>query len=360
MLPADSTYGGGTTTTKPPNTTTQPANAQVGQAVPTTAGLMGAASTQVASAPNTSFTPAQASTTYYNPATATATGYNAATGTAQTYDPTKVDRTGTTYDPTQQTVQGNQLVSNQLNDLTAGNSKYIQQARQQGTQQAARSGLMTSSIAAGSAERAAVSAALPIAQADAARYGQVADANQTASNTAKQFNAGQTLTSSVTDANATNTASQFNTGQKNQMTQANNDATNRASEFGANAQNTNSQFNANSINQAGAFNAGSANTNSQFNAGQTNSGLMGQAQLAQQGYQFDRSLNAQQSNQYFGSQYQREQQMSQVLTSIYNNPNLTPAQQQQAADNAKTIFQGLWNATNTTFAAGVPQVFTNV
>lgn len=283
--------------------------------------------------PQTTSTPKMASSglmsaaTQWKPAQATTSTYNPSKASTTTYDPTKVDRTGTTYDPTTQQVQDNQLTSNQLTDLTSGNSKYIQDARQTGAEQAAKSGLMTSSIAAGNAERAAVQAAEPIAQADAARYGQVADENQSAQNQADQFNANSNLSASEQDAAAQNTASQFN----------------------ANAQNQTSQFNANSQNQAAAFNAGAQNQTSQFNAGQTNSVTTAQHQLG-----------AQQTNNYIGMTNNREQEMAAVLQGIYNNPDLTPEQQQQAAANAKSVFQGLWNATDNTFSAGVPQIFTNV
>jgi hypothetical protein len=327
--------------------TVTPNTGQVGQAVPitptTTTGLMGtAAGTGSKSA--SIYNP-----TGYNAQQATTSTYKPVTGTASTYDPTNVDRTGTTYDPTLQTVQGDQLVSNQLTDLTSGNSKYIQSARQAGLEQAARSGLMTSSIAAGSAERSAIQQALPIAQADAARYGTVADANQAAQNTAGQSNANANLAAATADANAANTAGQFNANAANQITAENMDAQNTAGQFNANAANNTSQFNANSTNQASAFNANSANEAGQFDAGQTNANN-----------QFNTNLNAQQSNLWFGTTQNREQEMAAVMQSIYENSNLTPEQQQQAANNAKTIFQGLWNATNATFAQGVPSVFTNV
>lgn len=320
----------------------------------------------MAAATATTRQPAQTNTAAtYNPTgyiakTAGASTYNPATGTASTYDPTKIDRTGTTYDPTLQTVQDNQLVSNQLTDLTSGNSKYIQDARQQGLEQASRSGLMTSSIAAGNAERSAIQAALPIAQQDAARYGSVADQNMAATNTAGQFNAGQTLQASAADAGAENTAGQFNAQSNNQMTQANMDAKNTAGQFNSTAQNNADQFNANSFNQAAAYNANASNEAGQFNVGQINGMNQSAQNLAEQQYQYDRTLNAQQSNAFFGQQYQREQQLSAVLSSIYENPNLTAEQQQQAAANAKVVLQGVWNATNQTFASGVPDIFTHV
>lgn len=308
---------------------------------------------------------AQASAATYNasgytPTDATTNTYKPATGNASTYDATNVDRAGTTYDPTQQAVQGNQLVSNQLTDLTSGNNKYIQDARQTGLEQAAKSGLMTSSIAAGNSERAAVQAALPIAQADAARYGSVADQNMAAANQAGQYNAGATLNASTTDANAANTAGQFDAQSQNSMTQANMDAANTAGQFNANAGNQTSQFNANSGNQASAYNANASNEAGQYNAGQINSTSQfntGQTNNNQLAYS---QLGAQQSNLWYGTEQNREQEMSAVMQSIYSNSNLTPAQQEQAAANAKTVFQGLWNATDATFAQGVPDVFTHV
>lgn len=340
--------------------------------MPTTTGLMGTAANPRQGA--TGFQPAQvgSTSTYtptgYNPFGASASAYNPATGAAQTYDPTKVDKTGVNYDPTTQAVQGNQLVSNQLTDLTSGNSAYIRDARQQGLEQAARSGLMTSSIAAGNSQRAAIQAALPIAQADASRFGSVADQNMAAGNQAKQFNAGANLNVATSDANAANAAGQFNANAGNQMTATNMAAKNEAGQFNANAANTTSQFNANSANQAsaysanaanegGQFNAGQVNANTQFNAGQFNASALAQNQLAENQHQYDSSLVAQQTNNWLSWQNQREQAMGQILASIYQNPNLTPTQQQQAADNAKTIYQGLWTATNNTFASGVPQIF---
>lgn len=362
------------TTALPGSTMTTMTSVPPVSAIPVNGGLMAAAS-KARPGGNTAWSPAASSATIYNPAgytaqNAGARGYSASQGHAATYDPTLANRDGTSYNPTTQTVGQNQLVSNQLTDLTRGNSKYIQDARQQALEQSARSGLMTSSIAAGNATRAAIQAALPIAQQDAARFGSVADQNMAATNQAGQFNAGQGLQLSLADAGAANTADQFNANAGNQMTATNLDAANRAAEFGANATNSASQFNANSANQAGAYNAGATNEAGQFNVGQIN-GInqhnadqwnaitQGQQAQAEQQNQFDRTLNTQQANQFFGSTFQREQQMASVMQSIFENPNLTPAQQQQAADNAKVVMQGLWTATNNTFAAGVPSIFTN-
>lgn len=63
-------------------------------------------------------------------------------------------------------------VSGKLNGLLASDSPYIKQARQAGTRDAAKRGLLNSSIAAGSAETAAIAAAAPIASQEASQTAQ--------------------------------------------------------------------------------------------------------------------------------------------------------------------------------------------
>lgn len=108
-----------------------------------------------------------------------------ATGVAPAYmtppeDITTV-RPGTTFvDPTKGTVAG------QLSTLLAAESPYIEQARRRGEEQAARRGMLTTSISAGAAEREAIAAALPIAQQDAETYARVLGRQQE-----QEFAAGQ-------------------------------------------------------------------------------------------------------------------------------------------------------------------------
>lgn len=89
----------------------------------------------------------------------------------------------------------NSLVSGQLNQLLNGDSPYLQRARARATELANSRGLMNSSIAASAGEAAAIDAAMPIAQADAAanlgaqRYG--ADANNTFAQQGNAFRFGQ-------------------------------------------------------------------------------------------------------------------------------------------------------------------------
>lgn len=75
-------------------------------------------------------------------------------------------------------VQNQELVENRLNNLLSGDSAYIQNARLRGLQGAGKRGLLNSSIAAGSAERAAIESGLPIASADAQTYLQTRMQNQ--------------------------------------------------------------------------------------------------------------------------------------------------------------------------------------
>lgn len=64
----------------------------------------------------------------------------------------------------------NELVSNQLQALLNRDSPYMRNAEQRGVEFAQRRGNLNSSIAAGSARRAALEAAMPIANADAQAY----------------------------------------------------------------------------------------------------------------------------------------------------------------------------------------------
>lgn len=98
-----------------------------------------------------------------------------------------------------QTPQANATVQNQLNDLTASDSRYIGQARNSAAAEAAARGLGNSSYAAGNAEAAAIRAALPIATADAGMFAQAALANQEALN--RQQLADQQNQTSIATAN---------------------------------------------------------------------------------------------------------------------------------------------------------------
>jgi hypothetical protein len=85
---------------------------------------------------------------------------------------------GATY----QSVDPNALTSAQLQGLLSSDSPYIQGAVAAGQRQAGSTGQLNGSMAAGSAENAAIAAGLPIAQANAQQLASIANANQTAAN----------------------------------------------------------------------------------------------------------------------------------------------------------------------------------
>lgn len=125
------------------------------------------------------------------PAPTTATGYN----------PTKV------ADPSQWTIDGKQTVAGQVQDLIAQNSPLIEQARTNAKQQMNARGLVNSAMGVSAGETAAYSAALPIAQADAATYAKAAG-----------YNTDQINQKNLQDAQFTNAASQFNAAAINDAT----------------------------------------------------------------------------------------------------------------------------------------------
>lgn len=73
------------------------------------------------------------------------------------------------WDATGKWIPEDESTASRLGGLLGANSSYIQSARASGMRTAERRGLQNSSIAAGAAESAAISAAAPIASEDAAR-----------------------------------------------------------------------------------------------------------------------------------------------------------------------------------------------
>ena len=90
--------------------------------------------------------------------------------------------------PETREVQDEELTSHQLNKLLSSDSKYMQDARRQGLEQAAAMGGLGGTAAAGASMQAAVRAGLPIAQADAQAFQQAASENMAALNQYAQLN----------------------------------------------------------------------------------------------------------------------------------------------------------------------------
>lgn len=85
---------------------------------------------------------------------------------------------------TTRSVQAPETVRSQLTALLAEDGDYIQQARRGASEAAAARGMLSSGMAAGAAQAAAIQAGLPIAQQDASWYGQTASDNMDAYNRA--------------------------------------------------------------------------------------------------------------------------------------------------------------------------------
>ena len=113
-------------------------------------------------------------------------------------------------------------------------------------------------------------AAQAVAQANTQLQQQMALSNQSAQNTASQYNANAADTMARSNAALINQAAQFNAGNIQADRQYNSTAANQAAQFGANANNTMAQFNAGASNTAGQFNTGANNNALQFGANANN------------------------------------------------------------------------------------------
>ncbi len=204
-------------------------------------------------------------------------------------------------DPTLRTVQDNELVQRQLEQIIGNDSPLIQRARARATEQMNARGLVNSSMALGAADTAVYDAALPIAQADAATYSGAARDNQAVQNSMAQFNAGESNQTGRTNAGLINQAAQFGAQAGNTASLANADSANRAA-----LQTNQQQF------QASTFNAEQANTNArtqtdmQFRAALANSDAQTRAALAV----LDNEFAAQRQSSGTASEVWRQYQQS--------------------------------------------------
>lgn len=98
-------------------------------------------------------------------------------------------------------VTGNELVENRLNNLLQTDSRYIQNARQRGAEYAASRGNINSSIGAGASERAALEAAMPIAESDAGVYRDANQGNFESLNQLRQMRTAAELDNWLSDSN---------------------------------------------------------------------------------------------------------------------------------------------------------------
>ena len=96
-----------------------------------------------------------------------------------------------------QTVDPNQTMSYQLNNILDRDSDFMRRAAQFGIDRSSSRGLGNSSIAAGNAMGSMIDRAMPIAGFDASRYGRVGDLNQGEANAMANNNATRALQASM-------------------------------------------------------------------------------------------------------------------------------------------------------------------
>lgn len=256
-------------------------------------------------------------------------------------------------------VQGNELVRNQLNDLVDSNGRYIQGARLRANEAASARGLLTSSMAGGAAERAAIDAALPIASQDAATFGNTAQANMDARNRdllADQSNLSGLFGQSMgirANLDESERSRAFTTGEN----AAQRGFEGEQAQFNRDFQGSQSQADREQrlleAANARTFEGSQTQLNRDFSASQQLSDQAFQSAQADQRYQEGRI------GSYFNFVAQREANLNNTLNAIYSNPNLSASEQAAAAANARAVMGSLSTSFNTVLADGIPPIFAN-
>jgi len=217
----------------------------------------------------------------------------------------------------QQTVDPNSLVSNQLSGLLSSNSPYINQAIAQSQAQSAGRGLLNSSIAGGAGENAAISAAVPIAAANAQEYAAVGAANQQAATAIQGANIQKSAT-----LGAANIQASVQKMEANQQFQ----------EYGMGLGYQYAQLGQ----QGQQFSQQMAQNATQFTQSQNTA--IAQFQSQQSFAQYQLGVQQQMSNQ---------QNYATMFSNIMMNPNMTADERSAALGNAQSYFtqQSQYNAT---------------
>jgi hypothetical protein len=235
-------------------------------------------------------------------------------------------------------VQDDETVEARLARLSRSDSEINRIAQENARENAAASGMIGGSSAAeGAALRASREALLPIASQDAAWSGQTARDNMDAINR-------QTLQSQGLMANAWDAA----TDRKWRSKEANTERAWKSIEgnlawMRGSADREDSQ----------EWNSWENNLQRDFQQWQQND------QQDFQGNESERARSQERVMAYFSQAFGREGLMAQTLATIYGNEQLTPEQQQAAANNARTIFQSMFQNFTDTLNQGIPPVFTN-
>ncbi len=254
-------------------------------------------------------------------------------------------------------VQDTELTSKQLSRLLDENGRFIQSARLRAKEGASNSGMLMSTIAAGAAERAAIDAALPIAQGDANTFFQTSSENMRAQNEDVQADqgAGRNLFGQQVGLDAQ--AQENELGRR--FTSAENAAQRSFSsdqaglDRGLTREQNAMQRELQQLMQREGFSFQEAQAELDRRLTQDQNYLQRQQTSTIEGNR----LSQDRFNSFVNMQASRENQLAQTLSSIYSNPNLNADQQRAAAENARAIFSSLNSATNATLSNGVPQIF---
>lgn len=107
-------------------------------------------------------------------------------------------------EPEKRTVDANETVAGQLDDILKTDSPLLQRARARANEMANSRGLVNSTMAAQAGEAAVIDAALPIASADAGTQNMAKRENMAATNTALQMNADATNKATLVNTDAAN------------------------------------------------------------------------------------------------------------------------------------------------------------
>jgi len=262
----------------------------------------------------------------------------------------------------------NELVSHQMGQLIGGDSQYIRQAEDRARNEASSRGMMMSSVAAGAGRRAAIDAALPIASQDAGTYGRTASENMAAVNTDRLSD--QSMYGQLT-------------GQEMGI-RANLDESERARGFTAKENQLGRDFTTSERLSTQGWQTGerigtqgfqhdmqamqNAWQGAQNDTQRSHDLIVLEQQQAHdsamhildqqfQGSQLDKQLLQQRFLEFENAMQGQGAQLSQVIASIYNNPNLNAAAQAAAVNNARSVFQSIFTSYAQSLAGGLPPIF---
>lgn len=265
-------------------------------------------------------------------------------------------------------VTDRELTSRQLERLLDENGRYIQNARLNAREQAAAGGMLMSSTAAGAAQRAAIDAGAPIAQADASVYANTASENMRAQNEDAMADQGQGrqlfgqtmgLRAQLDDS-AVNRTWQSGEAARERSWRSSESGLDRAHQVGMQGNEFGWRSGEAGLDRMHQYSMQEMQQMFQRQEGETERQWRDRVQALDQQFTGEQNSAARQQGRfdsYVNMQANREAQLAQTLAAIYSNPNLKPDQQAAAAANARAVFSSMTSSFNAAFAQGVPPIF---